>query len=1165
MSGGTSDLQQLIAEATARQREATDPAVSAWVGASAGSGKTRVLTDRVLSLLLAGAAPQEILALTFTKAAAAEMSNRVAAALSGWAIASDEELRASLSNIPGSMLSDPVSAEALENRARQLFALCQAVPGGLKIQTIHAFCQSLLERFPLEAGVPSNFVVLDDREAQNLLFAARDDVLLRAQKQQSGELTAAIELLSRHLDENRFTKLINDLLGKRADTDLSLEASGGVAGWMAALRSELDLQQGLTEAALTTRFLEDFPVDDLKALVQAASASDKPTDRTFVAGASAWLLTAPSEQAQAIDGLTSLFLTQGLEPLKRKPLTKAVLDNTLGAEDQLVLMTDLAHRFIHTRASLRLLDMNRALLTLYQQISVEYRQRKALHARLDFSDLVMQAAALLRQPGGSDWVAYKLDAAISHILVDEAQDTNAVQWQVISYLTSEFFAGEGQERPPAPGGQAPARTLFVVGDRKQSIYSFQGADPDVFDRMRADFEQRAAAGKRPFRNVAMNTSFRSTAAVLGFTDKVFAPAPARVGMGPQHPQTGAVDWLDHVAKRAAEPGSVWRHPTVEGVKAADTAGKLAITVADQIAAWLDPACTDEGAFLTREERGQLIRRRVVAGDFLILLQRRKPLAVPLIRELQKRGVPVGGLDRMVLHEQLVVRDLLALAAFALLPEDDMTLAEVLRGPFLNLTEQNLYDLAADRGKASLWSRLRDRRDEFARAVSWLESVRALTGFRPAFEFFSAVLTELGGRNRLLARLGGEAEDAIDELLQQSLLFEGEEPGSLQRFIHWMRGSETELKREQDSGSGEDGGKVRLMTVHGAKGLQAPVVILPETAPRQVRSSSLLWNRRSQAVPGGVNGQPIAFVWRPNKEAYPSAFGTKLADERKASEEEERRRNLYVALTRAEDRLHLFTGSTERMKESPDSWIGLCDAAMTALEADDAAAVDVREDGTKIFRTGSAAGAAEAGSVAGSAGPAAAPTFLQVSAAEEQHPPRPLSPSRADAGDDEPSAPLMPGGGRFRRGILTHRLLEILPDISAADQQAVAERVATQEGADLPVELRLSAVSETLAILQNPALSGLFGPDSRAEVALSGLVGDRVVAGQVDRLVIGKERIQLIDYKTNRPSPKEETDVPKVYRTQLSLYAQLLRQIFPGREIEAFLLWTDDTRLMPVHV
>jgi ATP-dependent helicase/nuclease subunit A len=1125
------------------QRRAADPGLSAFVTANAGSGKTKTLIDRVARLLLAGAAPETILCVTYTKAAAAEMQRRLFGRLGHWSVLADAELTGELARLedrdPGDYDEPSLSA------ARALFARALETPGGLKIQTIHAFCEKLLRRFPLEAGVSPGFKVMDDSAAAAVAKAARQDVARHAMAG-DGLVADAYARFSIALDFASFQAMFAAFEARRGDLAAFLKREGGLDGAVAwAWRScgfDEEVDPDHLEALAMAELDRDLWLAAAEVLDQGGVSDQK--------AAQALRAVAADPEAGLADALAVLFTENG----DGTPKTWVAKTGAFKAHESLrsALLAEqdrLATARERARGARVAWDTAYALVLAHAYLEA-YRIEKRAAGALDFADLIERTGALLGSRPAAAWVLYKLDGGIDHILVDEAQDTAPEQWDIIRALTEEFFAGHGVRAPDEAG-----RSVFVVGDEKQSIYSFQGADPE---RLRLETEaylDRIRAAGRRGEGVPLTASWRSTVEVLAFVDAVFiggvAPGREALSHEPMRAEDrGCVDLWPLVREPKGETREAWDAPLdVEGETSANR--KLAENIACEIA-----ELTARGDAVFDRDRREW--RPATYGDVLILVRKRGALFEEILRALKHAKVPVGGADRLALSQHIVFDDLLALARFALFPGDDLTLAALLRSPFCDLEDEGLYRLAKGR-RGGLWDALTARADEdlaWRGALDLLQQVRAEAAARRPFEFYARVLglRDAAGRSmraRLLRRLGAEAEDTLDEFLAQVLAAEGRGVEDLETLAADFANLDIMVKREMEAGRDE----VRVMTAHGAKGLEAPIVFLPETTSQGAARGSPLMETEDRG-----------FLWCAAKSADCEA--SRLARELRARKDaEEAERLLYVALTRARERLVLCGRiAANRNEEGLKGWWGAVRAAFEHervkphLREAACGKVTALRFGPDPEALGPAARPP-----AGAAGP---PAWTQAVALPEAFA-RYASPS--SLGDDDqglaPSPLAAVGGlGRFRRGDLIHRLLQILPDL-APDGRAAAARALLAKERDLTEDQRAEMTEAALSVLTDARFGEVFGPNSRAEVAIAGqargLPSGLAISGRIDRLVVLPDRVLVVDFKTNRPSPATVGEADPAYLRQMAAYAAVLADVFPGRAIEAALVWTDGPKLMAV--
>lgn len=1159
---------EISQSATQAQRRAARPEASVFVEANAGSGKTRVLVDRVINLLLADNRPETILCVTYTKAAAAEMKERLFKRLGDWSVTPDADLAHELKDLLGRDLK-PGEADT----ARKLFAQALETPGGLKIQTIHAFCENLLRRFPLEAGAPPGFETLDDAAAGQAMETARRAVLASLSDREIGILIEAG-------GPDALSVILRWARSNRHDFAATMAGAGGVDALVAQLWTLLDLPVDCDADTLKRDIMATMPRPEIEAAAYALCHEGSKTDNAR--GDVLKLALSADAPSLAFETYLAAFFTDKGKGSRAKSLATKAIANKF--PHILTLLEAEAERLESARETIQRAAIAQASAVA---IAVTARFVEAYDAALeraralDFDDLVRLAGRLLAPENPfSGWVGYKLDGMLAHALIDEAQDTAPQQWDMIRGLTAEFFAGEGAVEQ--------GRTLFVVGDEKQSIYSFQGAEPARFiaegDRLAAS---AAAAGLR-FERPGLDVSFRSAPEILAAVDQAFA---ARLPAPEMKFQAGATDlpfarYQGHRAARAGMPGCVeiWpaipKPPQVEETSIFDpvdlqargnSRDLLARTVAGEIADMLR-----RGDAVWEEKSGRFTARPVRPSDIAILVWRRTGgFFEEVIRQLKLKGVPVAGADRMVLREQTAVKDMLALGRFAMTSGDDLALAEILRSPLFDpidpaqpgIDEIALYDLARSRTdlkrRGTMWNALFTSEDpRFADARQALTQLRDQADKTRLYDLFTGFLnarTPTGETRwaRIYGRLGEEARDPLQEFLARALQHEREEGGALASFIARIDGEETQIKREMS----QDRDEVQVMTVHASKGLERPVIILPDTTRSPVTGKS-----------DPVFAHPeCGLLWSPRKAEDPEVVeGLRLeAQNRQLAEHG---RLLYVALTRARDRLIVCgwrQGHGDLGQISDDSWYKqLADAWQGGGWDEISTPVDaVVEEAGPGLRFGPAPiGLGRAFDAGGAR--AAIPDWASAAVALEEGQIRSAAPSSLLADEEaEPAvrSPLAdPGGHRFRRGDVIHKLLQTLPDLPHERREAAATRFLSAQP-DIAEADRAQIVAETLGILDHPEFAPLFGPDSRAEVALvghaPGLPANTIIRGQVDRLVVTADEVLIIDYKTNRPPPSEVAAVAKVYLGQMATYRALLRAVHPGKSVRCALLWTDAARLM----
>jgi len=1146
---------------THEQRSAADPRHCVWVTANAGTGKTRILTDRVLRSMLDGTPPHKILCLTFTKAAAAEMKERIFDALSDWAIADSSSLHHQLESF-----LDSAPTQEQVTLARQLFMKVIDSPEDFKVQTIHGFCQSILRRFPLEAHVAPYFSLIEPGQSDEIIASIRRSIFSYGNTENaektSNILSRAIDIVTRYsTDTTLISTAIPHMISRREVFYEALQSyrtdadPEGKKGMVDSIYQYLGVERGIVNEEVLYRWIqENFPID-IHGLRQVAAAmithgSDaKKREGEFLAE---WLNNNRAhifypKFVKADGGLRSVsgFITKNIA--KKSP----DVENILSAEFSRI------EQVTEYQSATKTAWLTEALIDIASMINLQYDAVKKENGYLDYNDLISCTGKLLSDKSVASWVMYKLDEGIDHIMVDEAQDTSPQQWQIIRGLCEEFFSGQGKAERE--------RTIFVVGDEKQSIYSFQGADPVVFKDMHYFFEKQVQNAQKEWKSIPLSLSFRSTEAVLEVVDAVFSydesiqRSVSEIADNIRH-QTSRVSQLGRVelwplrkgagrAKNVSMPIE-WQLPQERQDKS-DPKALLAEDIANEIKNWLDSK-----RWLPAKKRA------VTAGDIMVLIRTRGPFVQQLIRALQREGVPVNGVDRMILTDHLAIKDLLSLVQFLLLPSDDLKLAELLKSPLIGGDDDALFSLAWNRGKKTLWQSIEEQAEqckESKRIFTYLSSLNSQFNKLGVLDFFMYVLDVAGGRKNFILRMGKEVEDPLNEFINLCYLFEQQNPPSLQQFLRWLRLRSAEVKRDME----KIDDAVRILTVHASKGLQAPVVFLPDTTSiPDGRKLDILWDNNSQIL-----------LWPGSKNNRSSHFKA-LREERLNEERKEYLRLLYVAMTRAEDELYICGWSSNDVV-GENSWYDLCRKIM-------------RDIGKKMHVVQGNQGVdSEKVAVEGwfygydieefqgksedlcdnkpllPLSLSQLPDFVHAMPPEEPVPTNPLRPSALDS--DVPAlSPLSEVPDvRFRKGVIIHTLLQWLPEVEEEKRQERIENYLTVSHPYLSKGECESIKKQVISVLTNEKLYDLFALGSLAEVPVSGCIGAIPVVGQIDRMVVREHDVLVLDYKTNQKPPKTFSTIPSAYIRQMSLYRQLLLDIYPNKTIHCALFWTETLSYMEI--
>ena len=1101
--------------ATLAQIRASNPDGSTWLSANAGSGKTRVLTDRVARLLLEGVSPENILCLTYTKAAASEMQNRLFERLGKWAMLDDRDLRNSLTKLG---LEQRLNKHTYK-QARTLFARAIEVPGSLKIQTIHSFCSSLLRRFPLEAGVSPNFTEIDEWTAQALCT----EILEKISTDEMESISLAN--VSKFLSDVNLTDLLTDILKNR--TVLSKFKS----------HSEICSEFGLNGNVSFEECLnKHFDSKDLKVIKTLRERMKNGSVRDKAAAKK--LSNIKSINLEFIKTLEDILLYKG--STEKRPeysaktnsfASKTVLNEFLNSSiEQINKLAARIEIFRQTRISYETSEKICALYDFSRIFLNHYTNEKLLRGWLDFDDLILKTQKLLIDPTIAAWVLYRLDGGIDHILIDEAQDTSPTQWRIIEKISQEFYAGEGSR-------DKTNRTLFVVGDKKQSIYSFQGADTFELNRIQKRFKKRFGEAAKPLKELSLQYSFRSSPTILRFVDSILEKPESKNESELESTENhisfysklpGRVDLWPSIEKAEQPKDTEWQSP-VDMPGKEDERVRLACLIADQINTLIS-----SNSLIPERTGNDYVMRKISAGDFLILVQRRSVLFHEIIKACKKRGLPISGADRLKLMDEIAVKDLIALLSFLSSPQDDLSLATVLKSPLFSWSERELFDLAHDREDKFLWEELKKRSDIFTHEYLVLNNLLASIDYLRPYELLEKILNQYSGRANLKSRLGAEAEDAIDALLSLSIDYEKQETPSLTGFLSWVSTSGFEIKRQLTKQENQ----IRVMTIHGAKGLESPIVILPETQKRKVELRDKI-----------LVGEKIA-VWN-NKKGEASRNEEEIKSKKIQALEAERSRLLYVAITRAETWFIAMSAGQlddkcwyEKIKNSLQSskakkQIFPTGEGLRLEEGNWTFAIAEKECQSKKSRN-------------------KLPDWIKKVSFENKVQPKYLIPSDLGGSKTLSKGNELSEKEAALHGSRVHKLLELLPEYSSQDWPEYSLKMLKANRLfDGPPNVE-NAIKEALSVLNDPKFSYIFAKDVLSEVPFSAQLPNlknKKIYGIIDRLIVGSNNVQIIDFKTNSTVPKTANKIPLGILRQMSAYKLAIENIYPGKEVSCYILWT----------
>ncbi len=1128
MSAENNKLHPLIPA----QALAVEPQGNIWLNASAGTGKTQVLTARVIRLLLTpGVRPENLLCITFTKAGAAEMAERINRLLASWVQKKGSELSTDLRAIGAD--SGPVS----QGNARKLFArVLDAPSGGLQILTIHSLCQSLLGSFPDEAGLVPGFKAVEGRERDELFREALSEMIVAAENDGSDWLIKNLQDLSISMGEEGALKFLQRCAAQ-PDVMAAMPEDQGAIVFAKQL-------VGVTFEGSAQEFLEQSCLDSVidRASIEAVAIKNEEwgADRGLKRAARIrlWLSQSPEQRANNFTDLHLCWSNKEGEPQTRSKGWTPLDDTYSRLAEEMFLWTN---RIVEQVKVAQYADRLAAALLVGKAYSARYAESKRSRGLVDFDDMIRKTAALLLTKDMSDWVRYKLDRQIDHILIDEAQDTNGSQWDIIGALSNDFFSGiAAKEDKP--------RTIFSVGDYKQAIFGFQGTDPERYRDAGSTFAENIGASGAALEQLSLSRSFRSTKPVLDFVNAVIeSVGPATFGIDTNIERhnsgfrnVGTVELFKPVRAHPDEESG-----DDDGDEEQWLSGekrKLAHRISQYVRRLIDEAPILETT-----------GKPLVPSDIMILLTSRTDLASFLVARLQAENVPVAGIDRLKLQEPLAVQDLLSAVRFALQPDDDLSLASLMVSPLIGWSHERFleYGYRAPTSKISLWRHLREE-PTIADDIVPLRDILTSADLTTPYHFLEQILSGTHqGRKKFVARLGSEALVPIEELLNLALQFEQNQGGGLQAFLAWFERGETEVTRNAVAGNNE----VRVMTVHGAKGLEAPVVILANVTADPTKKP----DKSPDVVTKTGVKIPLLLI---KKEARFGQLET-IASHHERRGLEEHSRLLYVAMTRAKERL-IMAGSLGKTAKGAHekSWFTALESGMQAMgcaweedqiwggvmrfsgDKDPIAAVTTKVDKQPNTLT-------------------ALPDWILRAAPEERRPPRPLVPSQLgddDYGDGPASRGMLIAA---EKGRLIHGVFERL--LSGDMETNLANACIWLERNNRDPAIKNEVLIENIkAVIANTEWGIFFGPSARAEVPLAAVVGETVIAGRVDRLVIEPGLVRVLDFKTGRSVPENAAAVPTAYLRQMAHYVAALEVIFVGSRVEAGLLFTHAPKFIALN-
>ncbi|HAG53398.1 MAG TPA: hypothetical protein DCL21_06400 [Alphaproteobacteria bacterium] len=1122
-----SQQQKISQKATKLQLQASHPESSVWVSASAGTGKTHVLTQRILRLLLNDPFLKisEVLAITFTKAAAMEMQNRLIEKLAEWVKATDSDLLTELEFL----LQRKANAKDLIN-ARILLTKVIDDSVGLNISTVHSFCETLLRKFPLEAGIPSSFTLIEDRDARKLLKKA----WFKAVKQQIDTNKDLFSQVANLMGEHSLTDAVNTILNQKNRFYKMLYHYGGINQFLVNLKEEFKIIS-FDEAALRSQIL-DFDIDTknkLKDILDVALADGSATCMKLVDKLEK-VLQKNGTQKDLTALYKDIYFTKDkprAKVLTKKPAEKLSFD----IEDFKMEEFDRINAILDSITNLQNYKISQVLCILADKMFKYYEKEKLDLSYLDFNDLIDYSEKLVNKTEIQDWIRYKLDSKIKHCLIDEAQDTDMQQWNILHGIIEEFYFGQGQHEKP--------RTTFAVGDMKQSIYRFRGANPEVFDNIRQELDKKAAPIDHDFKVVGLHTSFRSTQAVLNFVDEVFNEPSRKVALD------GINESLHHQVYKYDQAGRVEIAPllTKDDLVIDEEVNDYEIPVGAQKTN--DKLSLRQMNYLNVANKIKYLLdfENTPPKDIIVLLRNRTGMP-DLIEQLTKLNIPHTGADEIYLSDSVIIDDLIAFAKFLCFENDDLSFLQILKSPAFNYSDDVLFKHFAEYKKQrkipTFYQYIRGI-EEFNNVICKFDSFKQKANKVRVFDLYLEIINSLELSEKLMADLGGsipaqqnQVKDTIDEFLRQ---IEGFSELSLLSFLDWFKKYSAKIKKNTANASDA----VRLMTIHGSKGLEANAIFLPDCGLDSVKDSlrkeKLLFKKDELAK------VDTAFIYKTRNTEKP----TSLEEEILAKEEklffEDDMRLLYVALTRARGEIYV-SGVHDKGDLSEYSWYSILQKAMEYRIERQSLGYSKLEDGTLVFKT-----AKLLDSPANKAKEEKESEEIELPAWINQNAAKETGIMQERASYNITSAEYIEklrerSQENYQYGNAVHKLLEELPKINADERELyLDEFLGNKQTLANPEQIK----SKVLNILDK--YSQIFNLEtSFAEVHIQGQSENKKITGIVDRITVLDDKVYVIDYKTGQ----KNSEYILKYKQQLALYAKVLKEVYQDKQVVPAILWFD---------
>ncbi len=1119
------------------QKIAANPNFSVWVSASAGTGKTTVLVNRLLRLFLNDVEPSKVLCLTYTNAGAIEMQNRIYKKTLDWATIPDEDLKKELNNLLDDK-DESFDFDELFSKARKLFSKLIDNPMPLKIYTIHAFCQSILKRFPIEACITPHFKIIEDSEVKNLLNEAYQKLIHTLKNDKTidyVDVFKSFTYLMQNTPEIEFDNLVETIVDGREHFFELCQKYKTKSKMLDYLKSKIfGNSQYANESFLNdinlfkANILDHIPsgfIDNLKRVLSVDNGKKSLARLNLIS-----TFLQEKNISKKFDVYKKIFLNSDDSIPKDCILNKKSINEDIKFVDNVSRETIRIRNAVEFINSIEIYNATSSVLDIGLTLNTIYEGLKKKRGVMDFTDLITTVKNLFDKDNISSWILYKLDGGISHVLIDEAQDTSPIQWEIVDKLTEEFFTSGSDKKN--------VKSLFSVGDRKQSIFSFQGANIKLFEKYKNHFKERIEFENYPFFDLPLNRSFRSCKNILNTVDDVIKnsngvllPNEDITHIPNRKDSFGLVEVLPLVKSIEDETKKCFK-PPIENINVFNTDIEMANVLATKIKYLLD------NEYISDSKNDEPKRVRKIEPKDIMILVRKRNLVDNITRALLAKNIPLAGRDKLSLSDNIAIEDLISLLKFVLFNYDDLSLAEVLKSPLYNLTDDDLFDLCFNRKDETLYSML--CKSEKYKDIS--DDLKYLIDFSKTalpFEFFDYILKVQNKRKNFISRLGIEVIDILNGFLSQCLSYDNLKLGkSLSDFYEWFSLNEVEVKRNME----QVNNTVRIMTVHSSKGLEAPVVFIYNA--NAVLSSSrdrIIWN------------EDFPMYKTSNFKNSGKVFSDMIENNNNANQEEFYRL-LYVAMTRARDRLYVI-GSENKSKDAKTWYSCIKESLLSNPET------KINND-TKTNFTHDVfvndefvvLGENETGDISNITKssveiPLNLPEFF-----DKKEDDIPSFSKNIDA-----KSPLSQydknENSSLSRGTIIHKLLEHISKFNGEDVEKFIDFYLSKT----QIEDKNLIKNNILELYNNPEYNFIFNSNNLSETEIITSENGTSQILRVDKVVFDNDDIWIIDYKTD----KQTDTVPSSYRKQLEKYKDAITKIYPNKKIHIAILWINDLKFSEI--